>query len=72
MPEAGGIGRRAARLLAEVPARALRLRVVAMHGTGRDNVDVGHMRGRGIPMVVAAHANAPPVAEHTLMLMLAV
>lgn len=71
LPEAVGIGVRTARLPAEVLARAPRLRVVAKHGVGFDNVDIGHLRARGIPMAIAAHANAQSVAEHTLMLMLA-
>ena len=71
LPEVVGIGVRTARLPAEVMARAPRLRVVAKHGVGFDNVDVGHLRARGIPMAIAAHANAQSVAEHTLMLMLA-
>lgn len=71
LPEAVGIGVRTARLPADVLARALRLRVVAKHGVGFDNVDTEHLRARGIPMAIAAHANARSVAEHTLMLMLA-
>ena len=69
--EAGGIGVRTSYLPATVLARAVRLRVVAKHGVGYDNVDVAHLSARRIPMTIAAGANASSVAEHTLMLMLA-
>lgn len=71
LPEAVGIGVRTAPLPAEVLAGAPRLRIVAKHGVGFDNVDIEHLRARAIPMAIAAHANAQAVAEHTLMLMLA-
>ncbi|MEO0993492.1 MAG: hydroxyacid dehydrogenase [Pseudomonadota bacterium] len=50
-------------------ARALR--IVSKHGVGCDNIDVTHCTGRGIPVAIAADANAVSVAEHTLLLMLA-
>lgn len=50
-------------------ARALR--IVSKHGVGCDNIDVAHCTGRGIPVAIAADANAVSVAEHTLLLMLA-
>lgn len=71
LPAVEGIGVRTHRLPAPVLARAPRLRVVAKHGVGFDNVDVEHLAGRGIPMAVAINANAQSVAEHALMLMLA-
>ncbi|MEO0620735.1 MAG: hydroxyacid dehydrogenase [Pseudomonadota bacterium] len=50
-------------------ARALR--IVSKHGVGCDNIDVAHCTGRGIPVAIAADANAVSVAEHTMLLMLA-
>lgn len=47
------------------------LEVVSRHGVGCDNVAVDHCSARGIPVAIAADANARSVAEHTLALMLA-
>lgn len=66
-----GIGVRVSPLPAEVMALAPHLEVVSRHGVGCDNIDVDHLTGRGIPVAIAAGANAGSVAEHTLMLMLA-
>ncbi len=71
LPEAEGIGVRVLRLPASILSQAPRLRIVARHGVGFDNVDIDHLAERGIPMAIAAEANAVSVAEHTLMLMLA-
>jgi hypothetical protein len=43
-----------------------------VHGVGVDNIDVDAATSRGIPVVVAAGANAVSVAEHTIALLLAV
>jgi D-3-phosphoglycerate dehydrogenase / 2-oxoglutarate reductase len=45
------------------------LRVIAKHGAGIDSVDLDAAAKRGIRVMVAADANAPAVAEHTLALM---
>ncbi len=71
LPEALAIGVRVARLDAALVSRAPKLRVVAKHGVGFDNIDVGHLAGRGIPVTVTADANSISVAEHTMTLMLA-
>ncbi|HKK35082.1 MAG TPA: NAD(P)-dependent oxidoreductase [Paracoccaceae bacterium] len=47
------------------------LEVVSRHGVGCDNVAVEHCSGRGVPVCIAADANARSVAEHTMALMLA-
>ncbi len=52
-------------------ALASTLEIVSKHGVGCDNIDVTACTGRGIPVTIAAGANATAVAEHTLMLMLA-
>jgi len=65
-----GIAVRTARLPAEVLAAANTLEVVSRHGVGCDNVDVAHLTGRGIPICIAAGANAICVAEHTFAMML--
>jgi phosphoglycerate dehydrogenase-like enzyme len=48
------------------------LRAVARAGVGLDNVDVHAATARGIPVLNLPGSNAATVAEHTLMLILAV
>ncbi|MGH6917329.1 MAG: hydroxyacid dehydrogenase [Geminicoccaceae bacterium] len=62
---------RTAPLPASVIDQALRLKVVSRHGVGYDNVDVAALTRRGIPLAIAADANATAVAEHTLFFILA-
>ena len=50
---------------------APRLKVIAKHGTGVDNIDCGAASERGIPVVYTPDANANAVAEYTVALMLA-
>lgn len=50
---------------------AERLKVVSRHGVGFDNVDVGALTERGIPLTITPKSNAVSVAEHTLYFMLA-
>lgn len=49
-----------------------RLRCVARYGVGLDNVDLAAATRLGLPVLHAPGLNANAVAEHTLMLMLAV
>lgn len=51
---------------------APRLMVIGNHGTGFDKVDVDHAASAGVPVVYTPEANVQSVAEHALMLMLAV
>jgi D-3-phosphoglycerate dehydrogenase / 2-oxoglutarate reductase len=69
--DAAGITLRAAKLPAHLIEQAPRLRVVCRHGVGYDNVDLEALTARRIPLTITADANAVPVAEHTLYLMLA-
>jgi D-3-phosphoglycerate dehydrogenase len=62
---------RTAPLPASVIGKAKRLKVVSRHGVGYDNIDVAALTERGIPLAIAADANATAVAEHTLFMMLA-
>ena len=50
--------------------RATRLRVIAKHGVGLDNLPMAALTRRGIPVLSVGDANATSVAEHALMLML--
>lgn len=51
--------------------RASRLRVIAKHGVGVDNIDCQAATARRIPVVYTPAANTNAVAEHTLALMFA-
>jgi D-3-phosphoglycerate dehydrogenase len=52
-------------------AKANRLAVVSRFGVGYDNVDVGALTERGIPLTVVGEANCETVADHALGMMLA-
>jgi D-3-phosphoglycerate dehydrogenase len=51
--------------------KAARLRVVAKHGVGVDNIDCVAATARGVPVLWTPGANSNAVAEHTLGLLLA-
>lgn len=53
-------------------ALAPRLKIVSRHGVGYDAVDVSALNARNIPLTIVGDVNSRAVAEHTLMLMLAV
>ena len=55
---------------AETAAAAPRLKVVAKHGVGTDNIDVAAMTARGIVVANTPGANATAVAEMAVALML--
>ena len=59
-------------MTAEVIAAAPKLKIVSRHGVGYDAVDVTALNARGIPLAIVGDVNSRAVAEHTLMLMLAV
>jgi D-3-phosphoglycerate dehydrogenase len=52
--------------------KAPRLRVIARHGVGVDNVAVEAATRRGIPVLITPRANLRSVAEHVFALALAV
>jgi phosphoglycerate dehydrogenase-like enzyme len=56
----------------ELLAQAPRLKMVQRSGVGLDSLDLEALKKRNIPLYVNAGVNARSVAEHTLMLMLAV
>ncbi len=57
---------------ADTIAKATRLKVVARYGVGYDRIDVAALSRSGIPLAVVGEANAVPVAEHAMGLMIAV
>ena len=62
--------------VAPIPASLIdatrNLRLIHKWGIGVDKIDVAAARARGVPVAITAGANAVPVAESTLLLMLAV
>jgi D-3-phosphoglycerate dehydrogenase len=63
---------RVATLDADVIDRADRLRVIAKHGSGLDNVDIEAASERGIVVCNTPGANARSVGEHAVALLFAV
>lgn len=55
----------------ETLALAPNLRIVSRHGVGTDNIDVAYLSSRNIPVAIAIDSNVGSVAEHTLMMLLA-
>ena len=55
----------------QVLEKAAKLRLVARPGTGLDNVDVGYAKSRGVSVVNSPESLVEGVAEHVVMLMLA-
>jgi D-3-phosphoglycerate dehydrogenase len=72
VPAAEAIVIRTQPLPAAVIARAAKLRIVSRHGVGYDAVDVAALSARGIPLTIVGDVNSRSVAEHTMMLILAV
>jgi phosphoglycerate dehydrogenase-like enzyme len=52
--------------------RAGRLRLIQKWGTGVDKIDLAAAERHGIPVTITAGANAATVAEHTVLLIIAV
>lgn len=72
LPDVHAVLLRTAKLDAAGIGRARSLRVVARHGVGVDNVDVGAATRRGVPVLITPRANLRSVAEHVFALALAV
>ena len=67
---ADGLIVRTGKISREVIQASPRLRVIAKHGIGVDNVDVPAATELKIPVLISASANYRSVAEHALALML--
>jgi D-3-phosphoglycerate dehydrogenase len=52
-------------------AKATNLKIVSRHGVGYDAVDVSALNERKIPLAIVGDVNSRPVAEHAMMLILA-
>lgn len=70
LPTADAVLVRTAPLPAARLARAPRLRVIAKHGVGVDNIDLAEASRRRIPVAITANANATAVAEFAFAQML--
>lgn len=68
--EADALLVRTGKATAEVIKASPRLKVVAKHGVGYDNIDTRTATALRIPVMISATANYQSVAEHTLGLML--
>lgn len=66
-----GVIIRKAHITEEVIDNAPKLKVIAKHGVGVDNIDLEAAEREGITVVNAPESNIHSVAEHTLALMLA-
>ena len=71
MAESDGLLVRSAQVSAAVMEGMPKLKVIAKHGIGVDNIDVEAASRRNIRVVNAPLANINAVAEHTLALLLA-
>jgi D-3-phosphoglycerate dehydrogenase len=69
--EADALIIRTARLPRQAVGLARRLKVVARHGVGYDNIPVDALDEHRIPLALVGNVNAVTVAEHTLFMMLA-
>jgi len=56
---------------AETIGKATKLKIVSRHGVGYDAVDVSALNIRRIPLAIVGDVNSRPVAEHAMMLILA-
>ncbi len=72
LPTADALLVRTALLPPEAIAIADRLKVVARHGVGYDNIPVDALTAKGIPLALAVGANADSVAEHVFYLALSI
>ncbi len=71
LPEAWALLLRARRLEPEHWRGARNLALVARHGVGCDNLPLAELHAAGVTVAITADANAVSVAEHALMMMLA-
>lgn len=69
--KADGLIVRTQRVSADMIKRAIDLKIVSRYGVGYDAVDISALNIRGIPLAIIGDVNSRPVAEHTMMLILA-
>jgi D-3-phosphoglycerate dehydrogenase / 2-oxoglutarate reductase len=69
--EADGLVIRTQPMSAATIAKAERLKVVSRHGVGYDAVDLDALNARGIALTIVGDTNSVSVAEHAMMMLLA-
>ena len=65
-----GIILRTAKLSNEVMAQCKKLKIVARHGVGYDNVDIDYLNDKKIALGITGTSNAVSVAEHVMTMFL--
>lgn len=63
---------RTARYPAEVIAAGKKLRIIARHGVGTDNIDVQAAERQGVYVTIAKNTNVESVSEHAVALLLGI
>ena len=71
IPGADAVLHKIARIGADVIRAQTKLRIIARHGVGLDDLDLDAIKAAGIPVTIASTANANAVAEATVGLALA-
>ena len=70
LKDCDAIGVRTAQLPAEVLSECPKLKIVARHGVGYDNVDTAYLDRNKIALAITGKANATSVSEHVMTMML--
>ena len=65
-----GIAIRTAKLTSNILANCKKLKIVARHGVGYDNVDINYLNDNYIALAITGSANAISVAEHVMAMFL--
>ncbi len=71
IPKADAVLHKIAKTDADVVAAQKRVRIIARHGVGLDDLDLGAIKAAGIPVAITPTANSNAVAEATVGLALA-
>ena len=70
LSDVDGIIIRTAELNENILSKSQKLKIVARHGVGYDNVDTEYLNKNKIAMAITGKANAVSVAEHVMTMML--
>ena len=70
LQDVDGIALRTAKLTKDVLEKCHKLKIVARHGVGYDNVDLNYLNEKKIALAITGTANAVTVAEHVMAMFL--
>ena len=70
LKDVDGIILRTAKLSARVMQQCPKLKIVARHGVGYDNVDVNYLKENNISLAITGTSNVVSVAEHVMTMFL--